>query len=206
MDRLPRVLALVALLLGAVSCGSDSDYKPPPGSHKFVDHDAQRLAREAKEKREAGELLQEGDGYWYVRPKGWRNRTHAYQNFMPFLDSAAAERADREIFADVLTVTVLNAGPYVHEPLEDQQTAFARHLRTLATDVHDHKVVMIDHKIAVHHSGTARGGAFEARLDQYVTISWDQLYVIMFKTDVDVTDKAREHRIEKVLDSWHWSR
>lgn len=206
MKRVAQVLVVLGLLLGPMSCDRDgTGYEPPPGgSPKIVDHDVQRRQQEARERREAGELLQEGDGYWYVRPKAWRNRTRAYQNLMPYLDSAMAERVDHELYADLMTVTLLPATRYLAEPLEDQQGTFARHLRGLATDVREHKVTMIDRKEAIHHSGTARQGAFAARLDQYVAISRDKLYVIMFKMATEEPQEERERLIQRVLDSWHW--
>jgi hypothetical protein len=204
MTGLARFLVALLLLPLAAACGGD-DYEPPPGGPPvIVDRDDQRRKREAKEKQAAGKLLQEGDGYWYVRPKDWRDRTRPYQDIIPFLDNAITEKGEQALYAELMYVTVLPGGPYLKEPLEDQTADFGRYLRGLATGVKNHKLTTIDRKQAVHHSGLSRGGAIEAQLDQYVVLSGDHLYTITFKLAVEHPKKERERLVQRILDTWHW--
>lgn len=205
MRRISLLLAGLVLLPLPLACGGDSSYDPPDEKPIIVDRDEQRRKKEAAEKREAGKRLQEGDGYWYVRPKAWENRTRGYQDVIPFLDDAISDRVEREIFAQVMFTTILPANPYLNEPLEDQQAEFGRHLRSVATDVERHKLTTVDRKDAVHHSGIARGGAYRAQLDQFVVISERKLYTITFKLDLDNPAKSRKKLIRDVLESWHWA-
>lgn len=205
MKRISLLLAGLVLLPLPLACGGESYEPPPNGGPKIVDEDAKRRKQEEAEKRAAGERLQEGDGYWYVRPKGWRDRTRGYADVIPFLDDAINERVDREIFAEVMFTTILPANPYQDEPLEDQQAGFGRHLRAIAVDVQRQKVTTIDRKETLHHTGIARGGAYRASLDQFVVISEESLYTITFKLDLVHPKRARERLIRRVLDSWHWT-
>jgi hypothetical protein len=204
MTRVAHFLVALLLLPLAAACGGD-EYQPPPGGGPvIVDKDEQRRKREAKEKREAGKLLQQGDGYWYVRPRAWRDRTRGYQDLIPFLDDAINERVDDELLAQVMFTTILPGGPYLDGPFEDQQGEFGRHMRRIATGVDRRKITTIDRKEAIHHTGIARGGAFEAQLDQFVVLNGIELYTITFKLDVDNSERQRERLIRSVLDSWHW--
>lgn len=205
MNRLAHLLVALVLLPLVAACNGE-EYEPPPGGGPvIVDKDEQRRKQEARERREAGKLLQEGDGYWYVRPKGWRDRTRGFQDVIPFLDDAINERIENDLVAELVFITILPAGPYMNEPFEDQQATFGGHLRTIATDVTREKLTTIDRKQAIHHTGLAKGGAFAARLDQYVVLSNSRLYTITFKLDVDNPRKQRTRLINRILDSWHWT-
>lgn len=204
MTRLVSFLVALVLLPLATACGGD-DYDPPPGGPPvIIDKDEQRRKKEAREKREAGKLLQEGDGYWYVRPKAWRNRTRAYLDIIPFLDDAISSREEAELYSELMFTTILPGGPYLGEPFEDQQADFGRHLRSRAEDVERHKLTTIDRKQAIHHSGLSKGGAYAAQLDQYVVLANDMLYTITFKLDLERPEKARARFIADILDTWHW--
>ncbi len=205
MTRLAHFLVALLLLPLAAACGGDSDYEPPPGGGPVIkDKSEQRRKQEAREKEAAGKLLEEGDGFWYVRPKEWRDRTRAFQDVIPFLDNAITETEDEGIYAELMYVTVLPGGPYLQEPFEDQVPDFGRYLRNLATDVDAKKMTEIDLKPAIHHTGMAKGGAIEAQLDQYVVLSGTNLYTITFKLDTERPAAERNRLIQRVLDSWHW--
>jgi hypothetical protein len=205
MTRAAHFLAALLLLPVAAACGGDSDYAPPAGGGPVIpDRNEQRLKQEAREKKEAGKRLEEGDGYWYVRPVEWRRQTRAYQDLIPFLDNAITETEDEGIYAELVWVTVIPAGSYLNQPFEDQIADFGRYLRARATGVQAYKMTEIDRKQAIHHSGMAKGGAIEARFDQYVVLSQTDLYTITFKLAVEHPLKERKRLIARVLDSWHW--
>lgn len=208
LARRPAALAVATVVLAGMlvtGCSSDPEIPPYTPLAGPPTPDPQELA-EKRERRQAGERLVEGEGYWFVAPEGWHEARRKFRRTQERVDTAVqVDGAARDDYATSLTVWTAPAGGQLNAPVRRLGRIFAGHLSTFALGIETvpgrHR---LDGKPAVLLRGQSRFGRRPTVLEQYVTTYGRRVYLVTFALEMTTPADERETLVRRVLRDWHW--
>jgi hypothetical protein len=142
-----------------------------------------------------------GDGYRYRVPKTWADVTKRAKTMQSSVDSAAAEKAATDGFADNISVGYQSSDA----SLEELETMIPRQLRSLVQGLEALPHVTIDGEEALHHGGPATSAGTKYFLEQFAAPHGDRIAIITFSLGRSLTEKERDTMVASVMASWKWT-
>lgn len=142
-----------------------------------------------------------GEGYAYRVPETWGDVTGRAKKVQASVDSAAAEKAATDGFAD--NISVGYQSPDL--TLEELESSMPTQLRSLVENLEALPHVTIDGEEALHHRGPAASGGTKYFLEQFAALQDDRLAIITFSFGRSLPAKERDAVIDSVMASWKWT-
>jgi hypothetical protein len=147
-------------------------------------------------------VVVKGTGYSMRVPKGWV----VYKGKVPGLgmaDKVVVDTADRDGFADNVSVILADPGEYDVDRME--ATALNAMGTIGASKRRTRRPIIVAGTSTTHVSARMVKGGAKYLVEQYHPVDGDQVYVVTFQFGTGVRQADRFRTAESVLSTWKWT-